>query len=56
MKRMPSGEVWTFPREQARTAQCATVKADGHPHVVPGELIVWVTSPRIIAKKDMAGW
>ena len=35
MKRMTTDEVWTFLTEQARTAQCATVKENGHPHVVP---------------------
>ena len=35
MKSMTPDEVWTFLTEQARTAQCATVKENGHPHVVP---------------------
>ena len=56
MKRMTPDEVWTFLRTQVRPAQCAAVKADGHPYIVPGELIVRVTPTRIIAKKDVAGW
>jgi len=35
VKSMPPDEVWTFLTEQARTAQCATVKENGHPHGVP---------------------
>ena len=54
MKRMTPDAVWTFLSEQAHAAQCATVKADGHPHGGPGELIARVAPTRIIAKKDVA--
>ena len=56
MKRMMSDAVWTFLGAQARTAQCATAEADGHPHGAPGELIARVAPTRVIAKKDVAGW
>ena len=35
VKKMTPGEVRAFLTEQPRTAQCATVKENGHPHVVP---------------------
>ena len=35
MKNMATHECWDFLRSPIRTAQCATVRADGRPHVVP---------------------
>ena len=35
MKNMATHECWDFLRSPVRTAQLATVRADGRPHVVP---------------------
>lgn len=54
MQKMTPEEYRSFLLDQARTAQLATVRADGRPHVVPmwfdldGETLIFTTSPESV--------